>query len=136
MADREILKEYKNEIEMQLHKQFPDFNICVFRDLEEDFELPAIVINKPVLEPKDLTLQTTQHLKMTLSSSAFVIYSAADEDNDIDCIQQAANLAKFIHMKTFGQRTPVKITLEEQVLEQGLEEYFIQRVDFEHIIEI
>lgn len=136
MADRESLKEYKNELEMQLHEAFPDYNISVFRDLEENFELPAIVINKPILEPKDLTMQKATHLKMTSTSSAFVIYSAADEDNDIECIQQAAILAKFINMKTFGQRTPAVVTLAEPVLEEGLEEYFIQRIDFEQVIEI
>lgn len=136
MADREILKEYRDSIEMALHEQFPDFNISVFRDLEEDFELPAIVINKPILEPKDLTMQRTTHLKMTSTSNAFVIYSAADEDNDIECIQQAANLTKFINMNTFGQRTPATVTLAEPVLEQGLEEFFIHRVDFEQIIEL
>ena len=136
MADGEILKNYKETIEEALYENFPDFNITVFADLKEDFELPAIVINKPVLEPKDLTLQKTAHIRMTATSSAFVIYSAADEDNNLDCIQKAADLTKFIHLSRFGQSTPAKVTLVEPVLEQGLEEYFIQRIDFEQIIEI
>lgn len=135
MADNEILKVYKDEIEMQLHEAFPDYNISVFRDLEENFELPAIVINKPVLEPVELSYQKTANYKMTLSSSAFIIHSAADEDNDIECIQQAADISKFINMKTFGQRTPALVTLLEPVTEEGLEEFFIYRIDFEQKFE-
>ena len=135
MADNENLKNYKDNIEDSLHEAFPDFNITVFKDLSEDFELPAIVINKPVLEPKDLTVQNIR-FRVTLESNAFVIYSAADDENGIECVQQAAYLAKFLNNKTFGEKTPLKVTLIEPVLQEGLENYFIQRIDFEHIVEI
>lgn len=136
MANGKELKNYKKAIETALTEKYPEFNITVFKDLGEDFVLPAIVVNKPVLEPKDLTMQLNSKFKATVQTNAFLIYSAADEDNEIECLQQSANVAKFINMNLFGERIPAKVSLIEPVLEQGLEEYFIQRIDFEQTIEI
>ena len=127
---------YKQTIEEELHNSFPEFNINVFTDLEEGFELPAIVINKPTLEPKDFSFQNTGKLKMTMNSNAFIIYSAADKANEIDCIQAAAQVAKFINLNRFNEKMPAIVSIIEPVLEEGLENYFIQRIDFSQVIEL
>lgn len=136
MANTKDLMQYKEILEEELYSNFPEFNINVFTDLEEGFELPAIVVNKPVFEPKDLTL-TTQNskIKMAMNSNIFIIYSAADKTNEIECIQKAAEISKFMHMRRFGEKMPVKISIIEPVLEEGLEDYFIQRIDFSQDME-
>jgi len=137
MADTKDLIKYKETIEEALYTNFPEFNINVFSDLEEGFELPAIVVNKPIFEPADVTMTTMcSKLKMTMNSNVFVIYSAADRTNEIDCVQKAAEIAKFINMNRFGEKLPATISIIEPVLEEGLEDYFIQRIDFSQKIEI
>ena len=137
MADTKNLIEYKETLEEALYSKFPEFNINVFSDLEEGFELPAIVVNKPIFEPADVTMTTMcSKLKMTMNSNVFVIYSAADRTNEIDCVQKAAEIAKFINMNRFGEKLPATISIIEPVLEEGLEDYFIQRIDFSQKIEI
>lgn len=136
MANGKELKNYQTEIEKALCGKYSDFTIKVFKSLQEQEALPAIVVNKPVLEPKDPTRQIASKFRTTAQSNIFVIYSAADEDNEIECLQQSANLAKFIDKNLFGERTPATVLLVEPVSEEGLEEYFIQRIDFEQIIEI
>ena len=81
-------------------------------------------------------MQTASKFRTTVQTNAFVVFSAADEDNEIECLQQSANVAKFINKNLFGERTPAIVSLIEPVLEEGLEEYFIQRIDFEQTIEI
>lgn len=136
MANGKELKNYQNAIEEALIKKYPGFTIKVFKSLQEQDTLPAIIVNKPVLEPKDPTKQVASKFRTTAQLNAFVVYSAADEDNEIECLQQSANLAKFIDKNLFGERIPAAVSLVEPVLEEGLEEYFIQRIDFEQTIEI
>lgn len=136
MANGKELKNYQNAIEEALIEKYPGFTIKVFKSLQEQDTLPAIIVNKPVLEPKDPTKQVASKFRITAQLNAFVVYSAADEDNEIECLQQSANLAKFIDKNLFGERIPAAVSLVEPVLEEGLEEYFIQRIDFEQTIEI
>lgn len=136
MANGKELKNYQNAIEKALTEKYPGFTIKVFKSLQEEETLPAIVVNKPVLEPKDPTMQISSKFRTTAQLNIFVVYSAADEDNEIECLQQSANLAKFINKNLFGERTPATVSLVEPVFEEGLEEYFIQRIDFEQTIEI
>ncbi len=136
MANGKELKNYQNAIEKALTEKYPGFTIKVFKSLQEEETLPAIVVNKPVLEPKDPTMQIASTFRTTAQLNIFVVYSAADEDNEIECLQQSANLAKFINKNLFGERTPATVSLVEPVFEEGLEEYFIQRIDFEQTIEI
>ncbi|DAA84930.1 TPA: hypothetical protein CPT87_07125 [Candidatus Gastranaerophilales bacterium HUM_5] len=136
MADGKELKNYQNAIEKALTEKYPGFTIKVFKSLQEEETLPAIVVNKPVLEPKDPTMQIASKFRTAAQLNIFVVYSAADEDNEIECLQQSANLAKFINKNLFGERTPATVSLVEPVFEEGLEEYFIQRIDFEQTIEI
>lgn len=136
MANGKELKNYQNAIETAFQNKYEGFTIKVFKSLKEEDELPAIIVNKPVLEPKDLTMQNGSKFKTTVATNAFVVYSATDEDNEIECLQQSANVAKFINLNLFGERTPARVSLVEPVLEEGLEEFFIQRIDFEQVIEI
>lgn len=136
MANGKELKNYQNAIEKALLEKYPGYTIKVFKSLQEEETLPAIIVNKPVLEPKDNTMQTASKFRTTVQTNAFVVFSAADEDNEIECLQQSANVAKFINKNLFGERTPAIVSLIEPVLEEGLEEYFIQRIDFEQTIEI
>ena len=136
MANGTELKNYQNAIEQAFLNKYEGYTIKVFKSLKEEDELPAIIINKPVLEPKDLTMQQGSKFRTTVATNAFVIYSATDEDNEIECLQKSANVAKFINLNLFGERMPARVTLVEPVLEEGLEEFFIQRIDFEQIIEI
>lgn len=136
MADGKELKNYQNAIEKALTEKYPGFTIKVFKSLQEEETLPAIVVNKPVLEPKGPTMQIASKFRTAAQLNIFVVYSAADEDNEIECLQQSANLAKFINKNLFGERTPATVSLVEPVFEEGLEEYFIQRIDFEQTIEI
>lgn len=136
MANGKELKNYQNAIETAFQNKYEGFTIKVFKSLKEEDELPAIIINKPVLEPKDLTMQNGSKFKTTVATNAFVVYSATDEDNEIECLQQSANVAKFINLNLFREKTPARVSLVEPVLEEGLEEFFIQRIDFEQVIEI
>lgn len=136
MADTKDLTLYKENIENAFVETFSNFSINVFTDLEEGFEIPAIVINKPILEPIDTTAMNNVHLKTKMNSNAFIIYSAADKDNELDCLQAAAEVAKFIHLNRFGEKMPARVETIEPVLEEGLEDYFIQRIDFSQNIEL
>lgn len=136
MANGTELKKYQNAIEQAFLEKYQGFTIKVFKSLKEEDTLPAIIINKPVLEPKDATMQQGSKFRTTIQTNAFVVYPAADEENEIECLQQSANVAKFIHKNLFGERVPAAVSLIEPVLEEGLEEYFIQRIDFEQVIEI
>ena len=67
-----------------------------------------------------------------LQTNAFLLYSAADEANEMECLQLSANLGKYINGNTWGLKImPAKVTLIEPMLVEGLEEYIIQRIDFE-----
>lgn len=134
--DVKDLNSYKTVIEDAFFENFPEFNINIFTDLEEGFELPAIVINKPTLEPKDFTFQNNGKFKVTMNSNTFIIFSAADKTNEIDCLQAAAQVAKFINLNRFNEKMPAIVSIIEPVLEEGLENYFIQRIDFSQVIEL
>lgn len=132
MANGTEIIDYKAALETALAAQYPNHNITVFKRLSEDFSLPAIVVNIPVLEPNASGGITTQKMNSLLQTNAFVLYSAADEENEIECLQRSVNLSKFINGNTWGLRiTPAKVTLVEPMLVEGLEEYIMQRIDFE-----
>ena len=135
MADGKELINYKENIEAAFAEQFPDIITTVFKRIEDDFALPAIVINLPVLEPDFSGNMPKGKLRTTVQSAAFILYSAADESNEMECLQLGASVGNFINGNTFGQTFPAKVTLIEPMLIEGLENFFIQRVDFEQNIE-
>lgn len=136
MANGKELIEYKNAIQAAFDAQFPDIKTVVFKRIEDDFKLPAIVINIPVLEPNFAGNMPKGKTRATLQTAAFVLYSAVDEANEMECLQLSANVGNFINGNCFGQAFPAKVTLIEPMLVEGLEGFIIQRIDFEQNIEI
>jgi len=136
MANGKELIEYKDAIQDAFNAQFPDIKTVVFKRIEDDFKLPAIVINLPVLEPNFAGNMPKGKTRTTLQTAAFVLFSAADEANEMECLQLSAGVGNFINGNCFGQQFPAKVTLIEPMLVEGLENFIIQRVDFEQNIEI
>lgn len=132
MANGKEIKNYKKAIEAALQAQYPKHHITVFKRIAGDFALPAIVINIPVFVPREDFKGMKGQLMNTLQTNAFLLYSAADEENEMECLQLSANLANFIHNNNWGLAiTPAKVTLTEPMIVEGLEDYIIQRIDFE-----
>ena len=136
MANGKELIDYKNALEEAFENQFPDITTIVFKRIEDDFRLPAIVINIPVLEPNFAANMPKGKTRATVQTAAFVLFSAADEANEMECLQLSANIGNFINGNNFGQAFPAKVTLIEPILVEGLENFIIQRIDFEQNIEI
>ena len=134
MADGQELKNYKESMQTALETQFPEMNVLVFKKISEDFTLPAIVVNLPVLEPNKQTQSLKGKLRTTIQTNAFVVYSATDDENEIECLQKSANISNFINGNTFGQMFPAIVTLDEPMIVDGLEEFIFQRIDFEQDI--
>jgi len=137
MANGKEITNYKEAIEKALRAQYPGHHVTVFKRLSDDFALPTIVINIPVLVPREDFKGMKGKMNNTLQTNAFLIYSAADEENEMECLQLSANLANFINDNTWGLAiTPAKVTLNEPMIVDGLEDYIIQRIDFEQNVMI
>jgi len=136
MANGKELIEYKDAFQKAFDAQFPDIKTVIFKRIEEDFKLPAIVVNLPVLEPNFAGNMPKGKTRTTLQTAAFVLFSATDEANEMECLQLSASIGNFINGNNFGQAFPAKVTLIEPMIVKGLENFYIQRVDFEQNIEI
>lgn len=136
MANGKELINYKNALEEALKAQFSDMTILVFDDMDENTQLPAIVVDKPVLETTFQNVASKTNFTTTMIVSVYVVYSAAEENSNINAIQTSANVGKFIHGGLFGLRTPAKVTEIEPAVVDGLEAFDIQRIGFEQNISI
>lgn len=136
MANGKELINYKNALEEALKAQFNDMTILVFDDMDENTQLPAIVVDKPVLETTFQNVASKTNFTTTMIVSVYVVYSAAEENSNINAIQTSANVGKFIHGSLFGLRTPAKVTEIEPAVVDGLEAFDIQRIGFEQNISI
>ncbi len=136
MANGKELINYKNALEEALKAQFNNMTIIVFDDMDENSSLPAIVVDKPVLETTFQNVATKTNFTTTMIVSVYVVYSAAEENSNINSIQTSANVAKFIHGALFNLRTPAKVTEIEPVVVAGLEAFDIQKIGFEQNISI
>lgn len=137
MANGKEIINYKTAIEAAMVAQYPGHYTAVFKRLSGDFALPAIVINIPVFVPNEQFKGLKGQMNNVMQTNAFLLYSAADEENEMECLQLSTNLANFINDNCWGLKmTPAKVTLNEPMIVEGLEEYIIQRIDFEQNIMI
>lgn len=136
MADGKELINYKNELETALKQQFDDLTVLVFEDMDENTELPAIVVDKPILETIFQQVATKSNFMTKMSISVYIVYSATDSDSNIKSMQKAANVGKFIHGSLFGLRNPARVIDIMPAVVDGLDAFDIQRVAFEQNISI
>ena len=94
MANGKELINYKNALEEALKAQFNDMTILVFDDMDENTQLPAIVVDKPVLETTFQNVASKTNFTTTMIVSVYVVYSAAEE-NSADIITVADMVDKF-----------------------------------------
>jgi len=136
LGSKQEIIEYKNALTTALSEKYPSIDLTVFNRIGDDFKTPAIVVNPPIMEPSSLP-PIKDRLNLTLKLSTFVCYLADDTENEFNCIQLSANVAKFISMQTWGLRiTPAKVLSINPVIIEGLEDLIIQRIDFEQQINI
>lgn len=136
MGSKQEIIEYKNAVRAAFSEKYPDVCLTVFNRIDDNFKTPAIVVNPPLMTPSALP-PVKDRLNLTLKVSTFVCYLADDIENEFNCIQLSANLAKFISMQTWGLKiTPAKISSITPVVIEGLEDLIIQRIDFEQQINI
>lgn len=137
MANRQEVKELKSAMEKAFSEQYPEHTISVFKRFTEDIELPAIIVNIPVFVPHERAGSSRGTLPAVIENNVFVMYSAADEKNEDECLQLSTNIANFINGNNWGLAIPpAKIALIEPVIEEGLEECIIQRIDYEQNLTI
>lgn len=137
MGNKQEIKEYKTAIEAALKTQFPEHDITVFKRIDDIFNLPAIIVNPPIMEPVIGGPISKGKLTVNLKNSAFVCYSVVDEENEYNCIQVSAYLGNFIKDNTWGLKImPAKVSIIEPTIIEGLESLVIQRVDFEQHVTI
>ncbi len=136
MGSKQEVIEYKEAIYTALSKKYPGVDLTVFNRISDDFKTPAIVVNPPKMGPSSLP-QNASRLNLTLNICVFVCYLADDVNNEFDCIQLSANVAKFINLQTWGLKiTPAKVTGINPIEIENLEDLIIQRIDFEQQINI
>lgn len=136
MGSKQEIIEYKNAIKTALLEKYPSMDLTVFNSIDDNFKTPAIVVNPPIMEPSSLP-PVVGRLNLTLRISTFICFLADDVENEFNCIQLSANVAKFISMQTWGLKiTPAKVLSINPVIIEGLEDLIIQRIDFEQQINI
>lgn len=137
MGSKQEIKEYKNGLQTALEAQFPALNVTVFKMIEENIDVPAIIVNPPFVDPQIALNTTAGKFTATLQNQVFVCYDLANEENEIECLLTTSYLANFINKNNFGLKMPAaKVTACEPTIIQGFENLIIYRIDFEQNITI
>lgn len=137
MGSNKEIKAYKEALEQSLNDEFKGYFISVFKRLDDKFKLPAIIVNPPKFVPTG-SVNTPSKTMLNAICDAFVCFSVADEENELECVQTSADLASFINKKNWGVKciTPAVVDSVNPVCIDGLEDLVIGKVRFNQNIAI